>query len=111
MQILINLIINGLAVFITSRILPGVAVDDFFVAILVSVILGVVNTFLKPILLLLTLPINILTLGLFTFVINAIMVLIVGGLVPGFRVDGFWSALLFSLILSVVSGIIYSLTK
>lgn len=111
MQILVNLIINGLAVFITSRILPGVAVDDFFVAILVSVILGVVNTFLKPILLLLTLPINILTLGLFTFVINAIMVLIVGGLVPGFRVDGFWSALLFSLILSIVSGVIYSLTK
>jgi putative membrane protein len=111
MQILINLLINGLAVFVTGRILPGVAIDDFFTAIVVSIVLGVVNTFIKPILILFTLPINILSLGLFTFVINALVILIVDSLVPGFKVNGFWAALFFSLVLSFVSGVIYSLTK
>ena len=111
MQMLVNLIINGLVVFVTGRILPGVVINDFFTAVVVSIVLGVVNTFIKPVLLILTLPINILTLGLFTFVINALMVLIVDSLVPGFKVDGFLSALIFSLVLTIVSAVIYSLTS
>lgn len=111
MQILINLIINGLAVYVTSLIVPGVFLNDFFTAIIVSVILGIANTIIKPILLLFTLPLNILTLGLFTFVINAVIILIVDSFVPGFRVNGFLSALLFSLVLSVVSTVIQSLTR
>ena len=72
-----NLLISGLAVFVTAYILDGVVVDNYLVALLVSVLLGLANAVLKPILLIFTLPINILTLGLFTFVINAIMVIIV----------------------------------
>jgi putative membrane protein len=106
-----NLFVNGLAVFVTGRILPGVTLDDFLTAIVVSVVLGVVNTFIKPVLVLFTLPVNILSLGLFTFVINALVVLIVDALVPGFRVDGFWTALFFSLVLSFVSAFLHSLTS
>lgn len=106
-----NLLINGLAVFVTGRILPGVTLDDFLTAIVVSVVLGVINTFIKPLLVLFTLPVNILSLGLFTFVINAVVVLIVDALVPGFKVDGFWMALLFSLVLSLVSAVLHSITS
>ena len=74
MGILINLLINGLAVYFTAQVLPGVFIENFFTAILVSIALGLVNTFLKPILFILTLPATLLTLGLFTFVINAVMV-------------------------------------
>ncbi|MFH0773362.1 MAG: phage holin family protein [bacterium] len=111
MGIFINLLINGLAVYVTARILPGVSVDTFITAIIVSVVLGVVNTFLKPILFILTLPATILTLGLFTFVINALMVYLVATFVHGFHVNGFWSALCFSLVLSLVSWILRGLTK
>lgn len=111
MGLLVNLLVNGLAVYITAHVLPGVYVESFFTAIIASVILGVVNTFLKPLLFLLTLPVTILTLGLFTFVINALMVYLVATFVPGFHVDGFWSALLFSLVLSLVSWVLKSLTN
>jgi putative membrane protein len=111
MGILINLLINGLAVYISARIIPGVSIDSFVTAIIVSVVLGVVNTFLKPILFILTLPATILTLGLFTFVINALMVYLVATFVPGFHVNGFWTALIFSLALSLVSSVLRALTK
>lgn len=102
MNILIRLIVSGLAVFIASYLLPGVKVDSFLTAIIVSVILGIINTIIKPILILLTLPINILTLGLFTLVINALLVLLADSLVPGFEVDGLLWALIFSLVVSIV---------
>lgn len=110
MGILINLLINGLAVYISARVIPGVAVDSFLTAIIASVGLGIVNTLIKPILIILTLPATLLTLGLFTFVINALMVFIVANFVPGFHVNGFWAALLFSLTLSVVSWFLRGLT-
>ncbi len=110
-MLLINLIVNALAVIISAYILPGVKVDGFLTAVIVAVVLGVVNMFIKPILLLLTLPLNILTLGLFTFVINAFLVLLVSNIVPGFKVEGFLYALIFSLVLSVVSSFLYSLAK
>ena len=111
MMLAVNLIVNALAVIISAYILPGVKVDGFVTAAIVAVVLGAVNMFIKPILLLLTLPLNILTLGLFTFVINALLVLLVSNIVPGFRVEGFLYALIFSLVLSVVSSFLYSLTK
>ena len=110
MGLLINILINGLAVFITAYLLPGVKVDGFITAIIVAIVLGIVNFVVKPILHLLTLPITILTLGLFTFVINALMILLVDALVDGFHVDNFWAALLFSLVLSLVSSLLHSLT-
>jgi len=111
MGILINLLINGLAVYITAHVLPGVAVDSFFTAIIVSIVLGIVNTFIKPILFILTLPATLLTLGLFTFVINALMVYLVATFVPGFHINGFWSALFFSIVLSLISWFLRGLTK
>ncbi len=111
MSLIVNLLINSLAVFLTSRILPGIALADFVTAIVVALVLGIVNTIIKPALVLLTLPINVLTLGLFTLVINALIILLVAAMVPGFKVSGFWAALLFSLVLSVISGLLHSLNN
>ena len=102
MKLLLNLIINTVSVYIAAYIVPGVKTDLLGAAI-ASVVLGGLNTFLKPILLLLTLPITILTLGLFALVLNTIIVLLVSVLVPGFVVDSFLSAFLFGILLSLVS--------
>jgi len=110
-MLLVNLIVNTLAVFISAYILPGVKVDGLLTAFIVAIVLGAVNMFIKPVLVLLTLPLNILTLGLFTFVINALLILLVSNIVPGFKVDGFLWALIFSLVLSIVSSFLYSMTK
>jgi putative membrane protein len=92
-----------LAVGVTAYLLPGVEVVSLTSLVLVAVFLGVINAILRPILILLTLPITFLTLGLFTFVINAALVLLVAELVPGFLVDGFGWALVFSVVLSLVN--------
>lgn len=109
MKLLVRLLVNSLAVFITAYILSGIKVDSFTTALVVSVVLGLANAILKPLLILLTLPITILTLGLFTFVINALLVLLVAAAIPGFYVAGFVSAFLFSLMLSLVSWFLNSL--
>lgn len=111
MNFLINLLIRVLAVLISAYLLPGIHVENFFTALVVAIVLGIINAILRPILLILTLPINILTLGLFTFVINALLILLVASIVPGFVVANFWWALLFSLILSIVSGFLHGLKK
>jgi len=111
MPVLITLLINSLAVFISAYILPGVHVDNFFTALVVAVILGVVNAFIKPILVVLTLPVTVLTFGLFLLVINAVTILIVDALVPGFTVKGFWWAFIFAIVLSLVGSFLNSLVK
>ncbi|MDD5376836.1 MAG: phage holin family protein [Candidatus Gracilibacteria bacterium] len=107
--IIMNLLITTIAVIITAYVLPGVTVSGFLPALFVAILLGVINTFVRPILLFLTLPINILTIGLFTFVLNALIIIVISELVSGFKVDGFWWALLFSIILSIVNGILFTL--
>lgn len=109
MTVIISLLVNSFAVFATGYLLPGIDIRNFFTAILIAVVLGVFNTFVKPILVLLTLPINIITFGIFTFVINALLVLVASALVPGFFVDGFWWALAFSLVLSIISSFLNTL--
>ena len=109
MNTIISLVISSVAVILTAYLLPGVTVSGFLPALLVAIVLGFLNAFVKPILVLLTLPINIITIGLFTFVINALIILLVSQIVPGFRVDGFWWALLFSVILSVVNGLMFAI--
>jgi putative membrane protein len=109
-MLFINLIVSTIAVIISAYILPGVTVDNFLTAVVVAIVLGAMNMFIKPILVLLTLPLTILTLGLFTFVINALMVLLVSNLVPGFHVPGFLTALLFSLILSIISSFLHAIS-
>ncbi|MBN2175836.1 MAG: phage holin family protein [Bacteroidales bacterium] len=103
MNIILRILLSALAVIMTTYILPGVHIRDFLSAIIVAVILAILNGILKPILVILTIPITILTLGLFLLVINAIIILLASSMVPGFYVDGFWWALLFSIILSVIS--------
>lgn len=104
MGLLIRLMVSTLAVFATALILPGVHIDVFTTAIVVAIVLGLLNALLKPVLIILTIPITIFTLGLFLLVINAAIVLLASDLVGGFRVDGFFSALLFSLVLSLITS-------
>lgn len=100
-----KLLITALALLLTAYALPGVFVASFYIALIVAVILGFVNLILKPILVLFTLPINILTLGLFMFIINGFLFWFVASFVDGFDVDGFWWAVLGALVVSAVSYI------
>ncbi len=110
MTILLNLIVSGIAVLISAYLIPGVHIENFFVAIVVAVVLGLVNTVIRPIVLLLTLPINLVTLGLFSFVITALMVLLTAMIVPGFEISGFVAALLFGIVLSLVNWLLFSMS-
>ena len=101
----------ALAVMFIAWILPGISVENFFSAILVAIVLGLINVFIKPILLLITLPINFLTLGIFTLVLNALLLMLAGYVTPGFEVDGFWSAFFGALILSILSAGINNFSK
>ena len=107
-SIIINLIISSLVIFGIANVLPGVHVVDFQTAIIVAMVLGLLNALLKPVLLILTLPITIVTLGLFSFVLNAILILLVSNLISGFTVDGFLWALIFGVILSLVNTIVHN---
>lgn len=111
MNILIRILLNGAFVYIASALLSSVRVDDFWVAILVGLVLGIINVTIKPILTVLTLPFTILTLGLFLLVINAAMVMLTHAIVPGFMVAGWWSALFFSIIMSLLNLIVADLKK
>ncbi|MFZ3073894.1 MAG: phage holin family protein [Minisyncoccales bacterium] len=102
MNILINWLVMTVAVIFSAYILPGVTLSGFWAALLVALVLGLLNVSIKPLLLILTLPINILTLGLFTLVINALIIMMASAIVPGFKVNGFWYSMLFSIVLSIV---------
>lgn len=95
-------IVGTIAIIISSYLLPGVEVT-LFGAIVLAVVLALINIFIKPLIFVLTLPINILTLGLFSFVINALLILLASGIVPGFYVVSFWSAFWFSIVLSLIT--------
>ena len=107
MKTLIHWFLSALAIMITAYILPGIVIKGFFVALVVAVVLGFFNMIIRPILLVLTLPINILTLGLFTFVINAALVMLTSSLVAGFYVNNFWTAVFFSIILWLVNALLH----
>jgi putative membrane protein len=108
---ILRFLLSGLAVLLSAYLLPGVDVKNYGYALLVAAVLALVNVIVKPILILFTIPITILTLGLFLLVINAIVILLVDYFVPGFSVDGFWWALAFSLILSVFNSMFEGLVK
>jgi putative membrane protein len=111
MRILIHILVSAVAVYVTARLLPGVHLAGFGTAIVAAVVLGLVNAVVRPILFVLTLPINILTLGLFTLVIVGGCVELAARLVPGFRVDGFWWALAFAAVLWAVNSFLHGLEK
>jgi putative membrane protein len=104
--IILQIIISGLAVIIAAYILPGISVADFFTGIVIAALLALLNLTIKPVLIFLTIPITLLTLGLFLLVINAVIVIIAAEIVPGFVVEGFWWAVLFSLILSLINSLL-----
>jgi putative membrane protein len=95
--------LNALALWVVSSIVPGIHASGIFATLVAALVLGILNALVRPILLVLTLPLNLLTLGLFTFVINALMLELTGAIVKGFTVDGFGSAILGALLLSLVS--------
>lgn len=107
--VLLSLLLSTIAVFVTAHILPGAKVEGWGTALAVAIVLAIVNAFIRPLLLILTLPINILTLGLFTFVIMGLLVMLVSAIVPGFHVNGFWWALAFALVLAIINGFLNSL--
>ncbi len=102
-MLLVRWLCFALAIVFTAWIVPGIEVDNFLSAMFACIILGLINATLKPILLAITLPINFITIGLFTFVINAFLLMIAGWITPGLEVEGFLSALLGSLVLSLIS--------
>ena len=105
-----RLIVSTLAIMITAYIMPGVHVAAVTTALLVALVLSLLNSFVKPILIFLTLPVTLVTMGLFLLVINALMILLAGSIVTGFRVDGFWPAFFFSMVLSLVNAVLSSFT-
>ena len=111
MKLITNLLINTLALLIVSYLLPGFKVDSLTSAVIASVVIGLVNTFLKPILKIITLPLTILTLGLFSFILNVLLLMLASNLTPGFHIDGFLTAALASILLSLISSFLNSLSK
>jgi putative membrane protein len=108
MGLLVRWLVLTAAIMVASYLIQGIEVNGFFSALFAAAILGVLNVFFRPILLILTLPINILTLGFFTFIINAVLLKMASGVISGFVVHGFWSAVFGALIISVVSWLLNS---
>lgn len=108
MKILIKWLCLAVSILAAAYFIPGVTVNGVYAALILAFVLGLINLIIKPILIIVTLPVNILTFGLFTFVINALLILLASSIVKGFNVSGFLAALLFSIVLSVIN---YLLTK
>jgi putative membrane protein len=104
MRFILKMLVATIAVFVSAYIIPGVSVDTYITCLIVAVVLGFLNSFVKPILVILTLPVTILTLGIFYLLINALMVIITASLVKGFQVESIIAALLFGISVSVINS-------
>ncbi|MBP1838329.1 phage holin family protein [Formosa algae] len=109
MNQVIKFLLTAFIVVLLGRFLSGIHVDDYITAIIVAIVLAILNILIKPLLQILTFPITIVTLGLFLLVINGIIILMAGYLVSGFHVDSIWSGILFSILLTILQSIIYSI--
>lgn len=109
MSFIVNLLISALAVYLTAWLLPGISVKSYGAAIGVAFVIGLLNVLVKPLLTVLTVPVTVVTLGLFLFVIDAIIILLAGKILDSFQVNGFWWALLFSIIVSAITNLLYRL--
>jgi putative membrane protein len=105
MNFLVRLIVSTLAILVTSMVLPGVHIDSAITGIIVAAVLALLNAIVKPVLVVLTIPISVFTLGFFLLVINAFIIMMTSNLVKGFKVEGFWTAFFFSIILSLVTSV------
>jgi putative membrane protein len=106
MRFLLRLLLNGVSVFLAAQLIPGIGVASPGSALAAGIVLGLVNAVVRPVLLLLTLPATIVTLGLFIFVVNAICLALAAWFVPGFTISGFWAALFGALVISVISWLL-----
>ena len=106
MNILIKWIVSAVAIAITAYLLPGVTVTGIVPVLVLAVVLGVINAFIKPILTLITLPLTIFTLGIFSLILNTLLILLAEAVVPGFEIAGFWWALLFGIVLALVTAVL-----
>ncbi|SMB85516.1 putative membrane protein [Desulfonispora thiosulfatigenes DSM 11270] len=104
-------LLSGLSLILTAAVVSGIEVKTFFAALFAALVLGMVNAIIRPIILVLTLPINIFSLGLFTLIINGFMLKITSGVVNGFEVNGFWAATFGAILLSIISGILNAIVK
>ncbi len=111
MHLLAKIALSTMAVLVTSYILPGVTIDSFLTALATALLIALLNTLVKPLLIIFTIPVTILTFGLFLLVINASIIMMASGLLSGFHVDGFWYALLFSIILSIITAVLESMVS
>jgi putative membrane protein len=107
MKLIIKIVITTGLVLLIPNLISGIQIDGFITALCVAIVLGLLNIFIKPLFVVLTLPFTIFTLGLFLLVINALMIIICDNIVGGFSVDSFWTAILFSIILTVFQSISY----
>lgn len=106
LNMLFKWIIFAVLIIFTAWIIPGISVDNFLSAMLVCLVIGFINVFIRPLLEFISMPITFLTLGLFSFVVNALLLMLAGAIAPGFEVSGFWSALFGSIVLSLFSGLV-----
>ncbi len=111
MKMILRVLLSALAVVLLSKILPGIGVDSYTTAIIVAIVLSLLNFLVKPVLIILTLPVTIVTFGLFLLIINAIIILLADYFVDGFYANSIWWALLFSLLLSFLQSILFSFLK
>lgn len=111
MTFILRILLTAVVVVFLAKFLPGVTVAGYFTAIVVALVLALLNLIVKPILILLTLPVTILTFGLFLIVINAVIILLADAFVDGFAVSGFWIAVLFSILLSIFQSLLFSLAE
>ncbi len=102
-NIIIQILVIAVAVLITAAILPGISIKNFGTAVIVAIVLGLLNYFVTPVMVFLSIPITIITFGLFLFVINALIIMLASSMVGGFKVAGFWWALIFSIVLSFIT--------
>lgn len=111
MSFILKLLLTSVAILVAGYLLPGIQVSTFWTALLVALVLSFLNVFLKPLMVILTIPFTVITFGLFLLVINAVIIMIAGSWVNGFRVDGFWWAMLFSIILSFISSLLERIVR
>ncbi|WBX76080.1 phage holin family protein [Tenacibaculum ovolyticum] len=111
MKLFLKILLTALAVIILANILPGITINSYTTAVIVAITISLLNMFVRPLLVFFTLPATIITLGLFLFVINAVIILLAGNLVTGFVVNGFFTAFLFSVLLSIFRSFLFSLLK
>ncbi len=106
-----NLLINTISIFVVSYILSGIQIETFMTALVVAVVMAALNVTLKPLLILITIPLTIITFGLFLLVVNVLVLYAADALIDGFQIAGFWWALAFSLLVSLINGFLFGLDR